>query len=242
MIGVTLNVWPEAQADESTRSKACCGLSAVDDARRVADLPGIPYYVLNFRDLFREYVIADFVREYSQRAHAESLRPLQPARQVPPRAAARRALGAEYVATGHYVRRDRDPVSGRYRLRKARDASKDQSYVLFPMRQDELARTLFPLGDREGGDARPGHPLRAPGGRESGEHGDLLRPGQQVRALRDRPAPRRRRSPGPSWMPRGATSASTPGSCTSPSGSAKGWAWPVRSPPTSWPSSRSATR
>jgi tRNA-specific 2-thiouridylase len=58
------------------------------------------------------------------------------------------ALGAEYVATGHYVRRDRDPVTGRYRLRKAVDASKDQSYVLFPMKQDELARTLFPLGDR----------------------------------------------------------------------------------------------
>ena len=66
VIGVTLNVWPESAPDATTRSKACCGASAVDDARRVADALDIPYYVLNFRDLFREYVIADFVREYSR--------------------------------------------------------------------------------------------------------------------------------------------------------------------------------
>ncbi|HVG96234.1 MAG TPA: tRNA 2-thiouridine(34) synthase MnmA [Chloroflexota bacterium] len=149
VIGVTLNVWPEAQADESTRTKACCGLSAVDDARRVADLLGIPYYVLNFRDLFREYVIADFVREYARgRTPNPCVRCNQHVKFRPVLQRAD-ALGAEYVATGHYVRRDRDPVSGRYRLRKARDAAKDQSYVLFPMRQDELARTLFPLGDYE---------------------------------------------------------------------------------------------
>jgi tRNA-specific 2-thiouridylase len=147
VIGVTLNVWPEAAPDEATRSKACCGLSAVEDARRVADTLGIPYYVLNFRDLFREYVIADFVREYTRgRTPNPCVRCNQHVkfRPVLQRAA---ALGAAYVATGHYVRRDRDPATGRYRLRKARDLSKDQSYVLFPMRQEELARTLFPLGD-----------------------------------------------------------------------------------------------
>jgi tRNA-specific 2-thiouridylase len=147
VIGVTLNVWPYQQADDDTRTKACCGISAVDDARRVADLLGIPYYVLNFRELFREYVIADFVREYTRgRTPNPCVRCNQYVkfRPVLQRAA---ALGAEYVATGHYVRRDRDPVTGRYRLRKGVDASKDQSYVLFPMQQDELARTLFPLGE-----------------------------------------------------------------------------------------------
>src|SRR5919202_4077268 len=147
VIGVTLNVWPESSADEVTRTKACCGISAVDDARRVADLLDIPYYVLNFRELFREFVIADFVREYTRgRTPNPCVRCNQHVkfRPVLQRAA---ALGAEYVATGHYVRRDRDPVTGRYLLRKAADASKDQSYVLFPMQQDELARTLFPLGD-----------------------------------------------------------------------------------------------
>ncbi|HEX2185772.1 MAG TPA: tRNA 2-thiouridine(34) synthase MnmA [Chloroflexota bacterium] len=147
VIGVTLNVWPEAQPDDVTRTKTCCGLSAVDDARRVAGLLDIPYYVLNFRELFREYVIADFVREYRRgRTPNPCVRCNQHVkfRPVLQRAA---ALGAEYVATGHYVRRDRDPVTGRYRLRKAVDQAKDQSYVLFPMQQDELARTLFPLGD-----------------------------------------------------------------------------------------------
>ncbi|HXI18139.1 MAG TPA: tRNA 2-thiouridine(34) synthase MnmA [Chloroflexota bacterium] len=168
VIGVTLNVWPETAtaatilSDDSSdtsapdrvgdvkstaHSRACCGNSAVDDARRVADLLDIPYYVLNFRELFREYVIADFVREYSRgRTPNPCVRCNQHVkfRPVLQRAA---ALGADYVATGHYVRRDQDPATGRFRLRKALDPSKDQSYVLFPMQQDELARTLFPLGD-----------------------------------------------------------------------------------------------
>jgi tRNA-specific 2-thiouridylase len=146
VIGVTLNVWPDTAADEVTRAKACCGISAVDDARRVADVLEIPYYVLNFRELFREYVIADFVREYTRgRTPNPCVRCNQHVkfRPVLQRAA---ALGAEYVATGHYVQRDQDPQTGRYRLRKAVDVAKDQSYVLYPMQQDELARTLFPLG------------------------------------------------------------------------------------------------
>src|SRR3954447_9381855 len=152
VIGVTLNVWPEGTtsdhaAEATTRSKACCGNSAVDDARRVADLLDIPYYVLNFRELFREYVIQDFVREYSRgRTPNPCVRCNQHVKFRPVLHRAT-ALGAEFVATGHYVRKDRDPVTGRYRLRKAADPSKDQSYVLFSMQQDELARTLFPLGD-----------------------------------------------------------------------------------------------
>jgi tRNA-specific 2-thiouridylase len=154
VIGVTLNVWPDQAPDETTRTKACCGISAVDDARRVADLLDIPYYVLNFRDLFREYVIADFVREYSRgRTPNPCVRCNQHVKFRPVLQRAT-ALGAEYVATGHYVRRDQDSVTGRYRLRKARDAGKDQSYVLFPMQQDELARTLFPLGDLDKAETR----------------------------------------------------------------------------------------
>lgn len=147
VIGVTLNVWPEGQNDDGSRAKACCGISAVDDARRVADLLGIPYYVLNFRELFREFVIADFVREYTRgRTPNPCVRCNQHVkfRPVLQRAA---ALGAHYVATGHYVRKDQDPLTGRHRLRKALDPAKDQSYVLFPMRQEELAKTIFPLGD-----------------------------------------------------------------------------------------------
>ncbi len=147
VIGVTLNVWPDVAPDAEARSKTCCGVSAVEDARRVASMLGIPYYVLNFKDLFRQYVIDDFVSEYRRgRTPNPCVRCNQHVkfRPVLDRAS---ALGADFVATGHYVRRDVDPQTGRYRLLKAADTRKDQSYVLFPMQQDELARTVFPLGD-----------------------------------------------------------------------------------------------
>ena len=96
VIGVTLDVWPSETPQAQRQRKACCGTSAVEDARRVADRLGIPYYVLNFRELFRETVIADFVREYQRGPHPEPLRALQPARQVPagprPRRHSRRRL------------------------------------------------------------------------------------------------------------------------------------------------------
>ena len=147
VIGVTLNVWPESSSSGGASAKACCGNSAVEDARRVAGRLGIPYYVLNFKDLFRRRVIDDFVAEYRRgRTPNPCVRCNQHVKFGPVLDRAD-ALGAEFVATGHYARRDVDPVTGRYRLRTAADRSKDQSYVLFPMAQDDLARTIFPLGD-----------------------------------------------------------------------------------------------
>jgi tRNA-specific 2-thiouridylase len=147
VIGVTLNVWPEGSSSDGASAKACCGNSAVEDARRVAGRLGIPYYVLNFKELFRRRVIDDFVAEYRRgRTPNPCVRCNQHVKFGPVLDRAD-ALGAELVATGHYVRRDIDPVTGRYQLRTATDRSKDQSYVLFPMAQDDLARTIFPLGD-----------------------------------------------------------------------------------------------
>jgi tRNA-specific 2-thiouridylase len=147
VVGVTLNVEPrEVEAANVERADACCSLAAVEDARRVADRLGIPHYALNFRDLFRERVIDDFVSEYRRgRTPNPCIRCNE---HVKFEAVLHRlhALDADLVATGHYARRDRDPATGRSRLWRGVDARKDQSYVLYPLSQALLARSVFPLG------------------------------------------------------------------------------------------------
>src|SRR5436190_2861322 len=147
VVGITLNLWPELDgAPENAREDACCALGAVEDARRVADRLGIRYYVMNFRDVFEEKVIKDFIGEY-QRGRTPN--PCVRCNQFIKFDAllARAALfDADYVATGHYVRVEQDAATDRWLLRKAADPSKDQSYVLYVMTQDRLARAKFPLG------------------------------------------------------------------------------------------------
>lgn len=144
VIGVTMQIWQKEK--EEGKSGGCCSLSAVNDARRVADRLGIPYYVMNFRSLFEDKVINYFTREYLQGRTPnpciacnrfikfESL--LQKAL----------ALEAEYMATGHYAVIKFDEGRGRYLLQRAYDKTKDQSYALFNMTQEQLSRTLLPLG------------------------------------------------------------------------------------------------
>jgi tRNA-uridine 2-sulfurtransferase len=155
VVGLTLNVWPDLNGvDENLREDACCALGATEDARRVADRLDIPYYVVNFKETFEQRVIQDFVREY-QRGRTPN--PCVRCNQfIKYDALLEKAelFGAEYVATGHYVRREYDQAGGRYLLRKAADRSKDQSYVLYVMTQDRLARTLFPLGELTKADTR----------------------------------------------------------------------------------------
>ena len=147
VIGVTMQVWPSNRlADEVERFGGCCGLEAVKDARRVASRLDIPHYVLNFRDVFRRRVIADFCEEYKQgrtpnpcircNQHIKFDVLLNRAKQ----------LDAAFVATGHYARIQYNKVSGRYLLKKGIDPSKDQSYVLYVMTQDQLKHALMPLG------------------------------------------------------------------------------------------------
>jgi tRNA-specific 2-thiouridylase len=148
VIGVTLNVWPERDAMQALveREDACCSLGAVEDARRVAAQLGIPYYVLNFKDIFRRSVMDNFAAEY---ARGRTPNPCVRCNQfVKFDALLARAIAveADYVATGHYARTDQDPATGRWRLLRAVDRHKDQSYVLYVMSQERLARTLFPLG------------------------------------------------------------------------------------------------
>ena len=128
---------------------SCCSLEDLHDARRVAAALNIPHYIMNFERQFDEQVIANFVREYSAGrtplpcAHCNS--------DLKFRTLADRAdgFGADAVATGHYARVERDPVSGRHLLRRGVDATKDQAYFLFSLTQDQLARACFPVGDRD---------------------------------------------------------------------------------------------
>ena len=146
VIGVTMQIWQEKDACALEKEGGCCGLDAVEDARRVARRLDIPYYVMNFRDEFQEHVIDYFVREY------RSGRTPNPCiacnRYVKWESLLRKslALGADYIATGHYARICRLD-NGRYTLRRSLATGKDQTYALYNLTQEQLAHTLFPTGE-----------------------------------------------------------------------------------------------
>lgn len=147
VIGVTMQIWPSLiVAEEADEYRGCCSLAAVEDARRVANKLGISYYVLNFKDIFAEKVIADFCEEYSKgRTPNPCIRCNQ---YIKFDALLRKAqeLEANYVATGHYACIEFNEKTRRYLLRKGMDREKEQTYVLYTMTQHQLAHTLFPLG------------------------------------------------------------------------------------------------
>jgi len=145
VIGVTLNVWPDLpNMPDVQREDACCALGAVEDARRVADTLDIPYYVLNFREVFEDRVIKDFVSTYASGRTPNPCIRCNQFIKFDALLVKARQLGAEFVATGHYARIEHGAPN---RLRKAADPSKDQSYVLYVMSQDRLAAAMMPLGD-----------------------------------------------------------------------------------------------
>lgn len=149
-IGCTMKLYDSGDAGCSRRT--CCSLDDVEDARSVAFRLGIPYYVFNFKDAFREAVIDKFISYYE---HGWTPSPcIDCNRYLKFGKLYERALvlGCEYIATGHYARIERQ--DGRYVLRKALDAAKDQSYFLYGMTQAQLAHTLFPLGEFRKDDVR----------------------------------------------------------------------------------------
>ncbi len=146
VIGVTMQIWQEKDPDVIEENGGCCGLSAVEDARRVAWNLGIPYYVMNFRKEFKESVMDYFVDEY---LHGRTPNPcIACNRYVKWEALLERSMeiGADYIATGHYARVMQLP-NGRYTIRNSVTAAKDQTYALYNLTQEQLSRTLMPVGD-----------------------------------------------------------------------------------------------
>ena len=146
VIGVTMQIWQEEEMSCQAENGGCCGLSAVDDARRVAQTLDIPYYVMNFRREFKENVIDYFVKEYLQ-GHTPNPC-IACNRYVKWEALLRRGMeiGADYIATGHYARIDR-LKNGRLAIRNSVTAAKDQTYALYQLTQEQLSRTLLPIGE-----------------------------------------------------------------------------------------------
>ena len=146
VIGVTMQIWQDEDPEETVENGGCCGLTAVEDARKVAWSLGIPYYVMNFRKEFKAAVMDYFVEEY---LHGRTPNPcIACNRYVKWEALLSRSLeiGADYIATGHYARILKLP-NGRYTVRNSVTAQKDQKYALYNLTQDQLARTLMPVGD-----------------------------------------------------------------------------------------------
>lgn len=147
VIGVTMQIWSSDLPRQKEVEGGCCSLEAVEDARAVANKLGIPYYVLNFRDSFRETVIDYFVAEYMQGRTPNPCIICNHRLKFSKLLERAISLGGDKIATGHYVRREQDPRTGRWLLKKGSDLTKDQSYVLYGLTQEQIAKSLFPLGD-----------------------------------------------------------------------------------------------
>ena len=152
VIGITLKLWPQDCVNRA--EDKCCGPQAVTDARSVCHSLGIPYYLIDEAAEFQKHVIQYFADEYKAgrtpnpcvmcNQNLKFGRLIDRAEQ----------LGADFIATGHFARIEKSADGSRHLLKRGRDPRKDQSYFLFSLRQDQLARAMFPLGEKTKSDTR----------------------------------------------------------------------------------------
>ncbi|MDE5584346.1 MAG: tRNA 2-thiouridine(34) synthase MnmA [Ruminococcus sp.] len=155
VMGVTLKLFSDDDIITAEKDgKTCCALSDVEDARSVARKLGFEHVVFNFRDNFRECVMKNFADSYLSGNTPNPC--IECNRHVKFDKMLRRAmeLGYDYIATGHYAVNEYDEKSGRYILKRPKDRTKDQTYVLYSLTQEQLAHTIFPLGVLEKSEVR----------------------------------------------------------------------------------------
>ncbi|SFG40462.1 tRNA 2-thiouridine(34) synthase MnmA [Oribacterium sp. WCC10] len=145
-IGVTMKLY-DRDSSANCRDNTCCTLEDTEDARQVADSLDMPYYVFNFTEDFDRQVIERFVKTYQAGGTPNPC--IECNRYMKHEKLYHKAkdLNCDFIVTGHYARIEQDPGTGRWLLKKSRNISKDQSYVLYFMNQEQLAHTKFPLGD-----------------------------------------------------------------------------------------------
>src|SRR6266481_142022 len=155
IIGLTMQLWnqrrlPELQgalSDQGPAQHRCCSLDDVYDAKRVAQHLNFPHYVVNFESQFEDRVVRPFVEDYLSGRTPIACTNCNTDVKFEPLLRMARQIGAERLATGHYARIRRNDTTGRYELLRARDESKDQTYFLWGLSQEQLSRSDFPLGE-----------------------------------------------------------------------------------------------
>jgi len=148
VVGLTMQLWPrEREEDMPPAMRGCCGLDAIDSARRVARHLGIRHYVSNLREPFERFVIDPFCDEYAEGRTPNPCIRCNTFVKFGPLLHRAREIGCGKLATGHYARVLHDDHGDRWKLLRGADQTKDQSYSLYGLRQDQLSHALFPLGD-----------------------------------------------------------------------------------------------
>jgi tRNA-specific 2-thiouridylase len=142
-----MHVWPRETEEAYAGLRTCCGLDAVEDARRVARTLGIRHYLLNLRQAFARLVIDPFCDEYARGRTPNPCIRCNTHVKFGPLLGRAREIGATHLATGHYARVGYDETRRRWVIQQAVDRAKDQSYTLYGLTQEQLARALFPLGE-----------------------------------------------------------------------------------------------